>query len=156
MLAGLNEAQAVRYVAALRAGQRLALSVDGGSVELAPDEVLIQTEPKAGYAIASEGGVTVALDTVLTPELEAEGLAREVIRRIQDLRKSAGFNIADHIVTTYRASPRLAAAMATWAGTIAAETLSDTFSESAEPSGQVVERFQFDGEELVVGLRTST
>jgi isoleucyl-tRNA synthetase len=155
-LAGLNEAQAVRYVAALRAGQRLALSVDGGSVELAPDEVLIQTEPKAGYAIASEGGVTVALDTVLTPELEAEGLAREVIRRIQDLRKSAGFNIADHIITTYRASPRLAAAMAAWAETIAAETLSDTFSESAEPAGQVVERFQFDGEEVVVGLRTST
>jgi isoleucyl-tRNA synthetase len=115
--------------------------------------VLVQTEPRAGFAIASEGGVTVALDTALTPELEQEGLAREVIRRIQDLRKSAGFNIADRIETTYRASPRLAQAITAYAETIAAETLSDALEESEAPAGKAVESFEFDGEELMLALQ---
>ena len=57
----------------------------------------------------------VALDTALTPELRAEGLAREVVRRIQDLRKSGGFDIADRVVTYYSASPELAGAINTYA-----------------------------------------
>ncbi len=151
-LAAADQATASQYVATLRAGQSLRLNLEGGAVELASDEVLIETEPRSGYAIAREGEMTVALDTALTPELEAEGLVREVIRRIQDLRKTAGFNIADRIITTYRASPRLAAAIAAHAASIAVETLSESLSEILEPSGEAVENFRFEGEELVVGL----
>ncbi|MEN4101124.1 MAG: class I tRNA ligase family protein, partial [Anaerolineaceae bacterium] len=84
------------------AGQPVVLEIDGQRVELSPEEILVQTEPVAGLAVASERGITVALDTNLTQELRAEGLAREVVRRIQAMRKEAGFNIDDRIHTYYQ------------------------------------------------------
>jgi isoleucyl-tRNA synthetase len=68
-----------------------------GEFELAPDEILVTPQPREGFAIASEGGVVVALDTHVSPELKQEGQAREVVRRVQDLRKTAGFEISDRI-----------------------------------------------------------
>ncbi|MCP4529702.1 MAG: class I tRNA ligase family protein, partial [Delftia sp.] len=93
--------------AALEAGQSLTLEVEGQAIELAPDEVLVQTHAREGLAVLSESGVTVALDTELTPELAAEGLAREVVRRVQTLRKDADFDLDDRIVTTYETDAEL-------------------------------------------------
>jgi isoleucyl-tRNA synthetase len=108
----------------LRAELPLQLSVEGDEVELAPEEVLVQEQPQEGLAVASERAVTVAVDTVLTPDLVAEGLAREVIRRVQNLRKEAGFNLDDRIVTAYQVEGELADAIEAWSDHIAAETLS--------------------------------
>ncbi len=69
--------------------------------ELAPSEVLVSHEGEAGHAVAREAGLVVALDTALTPELEAEGLARELAHKLNDLRKEAGLDIADRIVVRY-------------------------------------------------------
>ncbi len=69
--------------------------------ELRPEEVLVSHEGEAGHAVARESGLVVALDTALTPELEAEGLARELAHKLNDLRKEAGLDIADRIVLRY-------------------------------------------------------
>ena len=134
--------------AALEAGGSLTLDVAGQTVELTPDEVLVQTQAREGLAVLSEGGVTVALDTTLTPELVAEGLAREVVRRVQTMRKDAGFQLDDHIVTRYETGGELGDVIAGWAGYIQAETLSDelvpgppgesAYSESYEVAGHAL------------------
>jgi isoleucyl-tRNA synthetase len=139
--------------AALEAGQALALSVDGQPVELAPAEVLVQTEARAGLAVLSEGGVTVALDTTLTPELLAEGLAREVVRRVQTLRKEADFQLDDRIVTTYETDAELSAVVAAWADYIRAETLSDALLAGPPQEGARSESHEVDGHPLTLGVR---
>jgi len=120
-LSALDPLAAVRR---LRAGLPLLIEVEGETIELLPDEVLVREEPAEGLAVASEKGVTVAVDTVITPELLSEGLAREVVRRIQNLRKEADFELDDRIVTVYQAEGELAEAIEAWRDFIAAETLS--------------------------------
>ena len=100
--AALQSADSFAVAHAVRSGQSVTL----GEFELAPDEILVTPQPREGFAIASESGVVVALDTHVTPELKQEGQAREVVRRVQDLRKTAGFEISDHIVLTYQAEAK--------------------------------------------------
>ena len=110
--------------AKLHAGENLTLELDGQTIELTPDEVVIQTHAAGGYAIASDRGVTVAVDTTITPVLAQEGLARDVVRLIQVLRKTAGFSLDDRVVVTYQAhDDELSAAIAAFADYIMAETL---------------------------------
>ncbi len=122
--AALAALDAVPSVRRLRAGLPLTVSVGGEDVQLAPEEVLIREEPRQGLAVVSERGVTVAVDVAITPELASEGLARDVIRRIQNLRKVAGFELDDRILTTYEADAELSAAIDEWRERIAGETLS--------------------------------
>jgi isoleucyl-tRNA synthetase len=120
----LETVDADAAVARLHAGQNLALDIDGRTVELSPDEVLIQTHAAGGYAIASERGVTVAVDTAITPELTQEGLARDVVRLIQVLRKKSGLNLDDRIRVSFDTrDEELAQAIMTHSDYIAKETL---------------------------------
>ncbi len=154
-LAATDPSEAVRT---LRAGNPLRLSLEGETVELAPDEVLIQTRPRSGMAVAAERGVTVAVETTLTPELEAEGLAREVVRRVQTLRKEAGLNLDDRIVTLYQADDRLAAVIARWRDYIQGETLSVELVGDALPAelpaeGAAQGEYTVNGHRLVLAIR---
>jgi isoleucyl-tRNA synthetase len=149
-LAALDSMAAVQR---LRAELPLRLKIGDKEVELAPGEVLVQEEPQEGLAVASERGVTVAMDVVLSPELIAEGLAREVIRRVQNLRKEAGFNLDDRITTTYQAEDELAEAIETWQEHIAAETLSVEFVAGPPSEGTAVSEDQVDGRSLRLGVR---
>ncbi len=79
------------------AGETIVVQVDCQPFELQADEVLVETSSPAGYAVAEDGGVLVALDTTLTDELRLEGAARDLVRVVQDARKDAGFEIADRI-----------------------------------------------------------
>ncbi|RME35649.1 MAG: hypothetical protein D6793_07025 [Thermoflexia bacterium] len=137
----------------VQAGLPVHLTVDGEEVELAPEEVLVQEKPQEGLAVASERGVTVAVDVVLTPELRAEGLAREVVRRIQNLRKEAGFELDDRIVTVYGAGGELAEAMAAWREYIAAETLSVELRAGEPEPDMAVAEDRVDGHPLRLGIR---
>jgi isoleucyl-tRNA synthetase len=94
--------------------------------ELAPNEVLVSHEGEAGHAVARESGLVVALDTALTPELEAEGLARELAHKLNDLRKEAGFDIADRIALRYDGD--IAAVVERYRDAIAEETLASSVS----------------------------
>jgi isoleucyl-tRNA synthetase len=136
----------------LRSGGSLELGVDGQTVALAPADVLINPQPRAGFAVRAEGDYVVALDTTITPELRAEGWAREAVRRIQDLRKTGGFEISDRIVTYYTASPKLAQAFAAYAQYLKDETLSVKLVEGPAPEGAALADDEFDGEKLALGL----
>jgi len=136
----------------VRAGQSLTLNVNGTHIELASSDVLVTPQPKPGFAVASEGGLVVALDTTLTPDLAAEGLAREFVRRVQDLRKSAEFDIADHIRVYCAATPKLASAVEQFRKYIMGETLADEMCAGAAPAGAATVDDAFDGEKLTVGI----
>jgi len=156
VMAGLQAALAAqdasRVAAQARAGQALALDVNGARVELAPGDVLVTPQPKPGFAVASEGGLVVALDTTLTPDLVAEGLAREFVRRIQDLRKSAEFDIADRIRIHYTATPKLARALEQFRDYIMGETLADEMSADPAPANAATLDDTFDGEKVTIGV----
>jgi len=108
--------------------------------------------PREGLVVAGEDGIVVAVDTHLTPELVNEGLAREVVRRLNDLRKAAGMNLNDRIATSYQATPTLAAAIQAFADYICGETLS-TELQAADPVEGQSATDTFDGESLTIGIR---
>jgi isoleucyl-tRNA synthetase len=138
---------------ALLAGKPITVSYDGKQAELTGAEVEVKVHPVEGYAVAQEMQVLAALDVRLTDDLVAEGLAREFIRRVQTMRKDAGFEVSDRVATTYKASPKLAKAVEQFADLIKAETLTTDLKEAKKPTGSKVEEHTFDGETLAVGVR---
>jgi len=149
-LAAVNPAAVVHQV---QAGEAVALTVDNDQIELTPEEVLIRTHPAAGLAVATEKGVTVAVDTGITPELRTEGLARELVRRIQVMRKEAGFNIEDRITTYSLAEGALADAVTMWADYIKAETLSLDLVTAAPPPESYSETHTIEGMTITLGVK---
>jgi isoleucyl-tRNA synthetase len=139
--------------ARLAAGESLEVRVDGEVLRIDPGEVEVRVEARQGFAAAADGAYVVAVPTDLSPELEAEGLAREFIRRVQELRKQSGFDIADRIELEYRASDRLGRALAEHAELVSTETLASSFGPADRPSGEAVAEFAFEGETAHVGLR---
>ena len=98
------------------------------AITITPADVDIASDDIPGWQVASAGAVTVALDTTLTPELEAEGAARELVNRIQRIRKDIGLDVTDRIAVAYDAPPALANAAAANAAYIRAEILADYFA----------------------------
>jgi isoleucyl-tRNA synthetase len=145
-----------RWALALQRGESVTVEVGGAVFEVTPQEVEVKQQSAAGYAIAQEGGYLAALETALTEELVLEGFAREVVRRVQTMRKEADFNIADTIHLRYTASERLSRAIALWADYIRSETLSDSLEAGAASDGFFQQEFTFDGETLVVGVRRAS
>jgi isoleucyl-tRNA synthetase len=117
--------------------------------------VLVSTHPKEGLAVAADKLLTVAVDAALTPELKAEGLAREIVRRIQSMRKDAGFNIEDRIHTYYLASGVIAGAVVNWSDTLRAETLSTKLEAGEPPQGAYVEQHTIEGQPITLGVLRS-
>jgi len=99
-------------------------SVLMGGATLAPDEVEIQATPRPGTAVAHDEGLVVVIDTELTPELRAEGDARELQRAIQDARKEAGVDLDDEVVVQVEASEAVQAVLEPYIGSVATETRS--------------------------------
>ena len=102
----------------------LTLDIDGTPIPITPADILLQRTPKPGLAVASEADLVVALDTNLTPELVSEGLARELVNRIQNLRKDTSLEVTDRIHLTLHADPALLSAAETHRTFIQSETLS--------------------------------
>ncbi|MBN1878133.1 MAG: isoleucine--tRNA ligase [Anaerolineae bacterium] len=152
----LEKLAAAAAVACLQAGEKLHLTLaDSSEVTLEPEEVLVQSQAREGYGVAGEGGLVVALDTAVTPELEREGLAREIVRRVQDLRKQADYDLTDRIVVQYRAVGKLAEAMTAQAKVIAAEVLADVLEAVDTPAGDVVTEVDVEGDAVVLAVKRS-
>ncbi|HIE04443.1 MAG TPA: isoleucine--tRNA ligase, partial [Candidatus Latescibacteria bacterium] len=132
-------------------GRRVPLDLDGRKVELLPEEVLVEMEPKEGLKVLEEDGYVLALDTLITEELKDEGLARELVRRIQNLRKKAGLNVTDRIVLSYRAPERLKRALKRFGDYVMAETLCLEMREG-EPEGEASSSENVDGLEVQLGI----
>ena len=109
--------------------------VDGETVVLQPDDVIITQAPRSGWAVAADAGETVALEVTITPELRREGLAREVIRLIQDERKNAGLDVSDRISLCWQAADdELGAALTEYGAMIAREVLAVDYAQG-RPDG---------------------
>jgi isoleucyl-tRNA synthetase len=140
-LARLDPAEVAAQV---EAGQPVSVTLPGedAPVELQPGELVVETREREGFAVAQEGGLVVALDTELDDQLLQEGLARDLVRIINDMRKSADFEVSDRITTYYRlegpddANRKLVAgALAGYKDYIQAETLTSSLLEGEPADG---------------------
>jgi isoleucyl-tRNA synthetase len=126
------------------------VQVDG--LVLEPDEVNIRLEAVAGYAVSQDGGLVVALDTTLTPDLVAEGRARVMVHRVQMLRKDAGLNVEDRIELEYAGDSELERVLGQHSEYVKRETLATRLEAVESPSGYEW-RGEVDGLPLHIGLR---
>jgi isoleucyl-tRNA synthetase len=137
---------------ALLTGNPLEVKAGGETFHIISEEVEVKALAKEGFAVAEDGAYVAALVTTLTPELVAEGMAREFVRRVQDLRKTADLDVADRIELFVEASAGLKTAVETHADYIKAETLTVKLSFAAAPANAAVVEDTFEGETLKVGL----
>jgi len=108
---------------------------------------------KPGYEVVSEGGHSVAISKEIPPELVAEGVAREIVRRLQTMRRSAGFDIADHIVTYYQGDDYIKQVMADFADYIRQETLSRELVDGVPEEDAFTERHNLSGHDISLGVK---
>jgi isoleucyl-tRNA synthetase len=118
-----NASDVRSWARTLLAGGNVTLTLDGETYEVTPAECEVKQSSSDGYGVAEENGYLVALDTTLTEALVMEGLAREVVRRVQSTRKDADFEIEDNIAVVYSATDKLAKAIEQFADYIKDETL---------------------------------
>jgi len=137
---------------ALLADGKLSLSVDGVDYEIQHDEVEVKSLAREGFAVAEEGSYVAALVTELTPELVAEGMAREFVRRLQDFRKESGLDVADRIRVYLQASPTLREAILYHHEYITGETLAVELSFAVAPENARFISDTFDGETITIAL----
>jgi isoleucyl-tRNA synthetase len=136
----------------LMSGQTLKAAVDGMEYDILSEEVEVKAHAKEGFAVAEEGAYVAALVTELTTELVQEGLAREFVRRVQDLRKSAELDVADRIELFVEASAGLKSAVEAHREYITTETLTSRLQFVNPPGEASVVEDSFDGETVKVGL----
>ena len=123
------------------------------SVSLLPGEVIVEAEAKPGYSLASDAGYTVAVTTEVGPELALEGLARELVHLVQNMRRSAGFGISDRIVTYYHGPEKLDEVVAKHGGYIRQETLSRELVNAAPGEGAHTESHEVNGLRTILGVK---
>ena len=121
----LEQLDAAEAAATLEAGGSVEVPLEGGSVQLDGEALELRIRGQEGYAVSRAGGEVVALDLELDDDLRARGMAREVVRQVQDLRKASGLKVDDHIVLTLAGLSDLAAMHAA----IGAEVLADRVVE---------------------------
>ena len=114
----------------LDAEGKLSLTVEGQTIEVERTDVDIISEDMPGWTVANEGALTVALDLEITPELKNEGIAREIVKRIQTFRKESGFEITDRINIVLEENESTSAAISTFGNYIASQVLADSITTS--------------------------
>jgi isoleucyl-tRNA synthetase len=150
-VAALDAGAAVRR---LRAGEPLTLDVAGETVTLTAEELIVDTQPLPGLAVAADKAVTVAVDAVITRDLEREGLVRDLIRHVQSLRRDADYQMDDRIaVGLLGLDGELAEAVAQFRDLLCAETLCVDLSLAAGGEWDVVKALKVGGVEVEVGVR---
>jgi isoleucyl-tRNA synthetase len=132
-------------------GDSVEVIVGGEPLTIGPGDVQLLHDVRSGLGVASEGGVTVALELEVTPELRREGVARELVRMIQDARKAAGLEVTDRIALAVGTSGEPADALAAYQGEIAAETLAVTVTADGGDGFRL--EGMLDGTPVVVTLR---
>ena len=133
-------------IAELESAGRLTLDLNGTPAEIEAAEVEIYSEDIPGWVVANEGVLTVALDVTVTEELRREGIARELVSKIQNIRKSSGFEISDRIAVTLSSNENSDAAIEEHKAYICNQVLADSLTIAEVAEGTALE---FDGFELV-------
>ncbi|MDO4493314.1 MAG: isoleucine--tRNA ligase [Clostridia bacterium] len=148
-LAGEGVGDAV--VAATENGGTYTAVVEGVTISLSREDVLVSTQQKAGLVSATDNGLTIVLDTNLTPELIEEGFAREIVSKVQTMRKEAGFEVADHITLSWQGSEKIAEIFAKYGEGILADVLGDTLVAGAADG--YVKEWNVNGENVTLGVK---
>ncbi len=151
--AHLGEMDGNDVVDAFARGEEVSFEIDGTQVVLAKDDVLTEPMQKPGYTAMEDRGVTVVLDTNLTEELIREGYAREVISKLQTMRKEAGFEVTDRIHVTYEGSDELAAALEAFQDMITRTTLALSLKRSAPEDGAAAKEWDINGQKATLGVQ---
>ena len=122
-------------ISSLEKGEEVKISLDGEEIAITNRDVEIVSTEIKGWLVETEEGVTVAIDTELTDDLIAEGLAREFVNRVQNMRKEAGFEVTDRIIVSYSGSDKLIEAVDKFKNYITNEILADSFSSNSLNNG---------------------
>ncbi len=131
----------------------LSLTIDDETVDLNEGDIDIVSEGIEGWLVGQESGVTVALDTVIDEDLKREGLARETVNRIQNMRKSANYDVSDRISISLQGSDEILDAIRIHEQWIRNETLGMELDVAPDPVGDLVSQFDIDQEKLTIGVR---
>ncbi|MGZ5373970.1 MAG: isoleucine--tRNA ligase [Aeromicrobium sp.] len=129
--AAIAGADAAALAVSLAGTGKAAVDMDGTTIELSPDDVIISERPREGWSVVNDQGETVALDLELDDDLRHAGLAREAIRAIQEARKSSGFDVSDRIALSWTATGDMAEALHAHLPEIADEVLATSTEETA-------------------------
>ena len=139
-------------IAAIEAAEQTTLEVAGESVVVSPADFDITSEDMPGWLVASEGKLTVALDVTVTEELRKEGVARELVNRIQNARKDSGLEVTDRITVEIEHKEELVGAIESYGEFIGQQTLARSVVLSAEPQGAMVVESEIDDQPLKIAL----
>jgi len=138
----------------LEADGRIGISVDGREETLKREELLVEEVEKEGFSVETQGDRAVGISTVVGEELHREGLARELVHKVQNLRKEAGFEIEDTIAANLAGGGTLAEVVREFAGFFQAETLCRELTFNSEPPASgVTSPVAIDGNSLEVTIR---
>ncbi len=148
VLRGLGQEDASR----LLSGESVEVLIDGQPVEVLAEEAEVESVPREGYSVVEEPGLMVGVSTEITEELGREGLARDIVRRIQALRKEADFDIDDMIETYYVGDPEVEDVFEAEGEYISTETLSKVLQRGEPPRGAHAGEFDIDGLKMKLGL----
>ena len=140
------------FVESLAQGDPLTIAVEGEPIVLLASELELIVSPKAGYSTAAEGPYLAALVIELSAQLRHEGLAREFVRRVQELRKQAGFEVDDRVHVQHASTPELAAAVEAHRDFIASETLALSLDPVEHPTGEAAAEYEFESQRVRLGL----
>ena len=147
ILANLNGSAAKKE---LDANGFLTIELNDGKINLLPEELLIDMSQKEGYVSQTDHGVTVVLDTNLTPALLEEGFVREIISKVQTMRKEAGFEVTDHITVYEDGNDKIKEIMTKYADEIKNDVLADDMCLDAE--GGYSKEWDINGEKVRLGV----
>lgn len=144
----VNKMNGAEVMAKLSAGENICLTVEGTEVEFGIDDVLVETLQKDGFVSDSDASYTVVLDTNLTDELIEEGFVREILSKIQTMRKDSGFEVQDNISVSYCGSDKIDAIIKANKAEISAQALAVSI-ENAENDGK---DWNINGEKVKIAI----
>jgi isoleucyl-tRNA synthetase len=148
----LTQLDAAAVARSVARAESICVEAGGQRLELEPAALLVESAAATGFACAEEGGYLVGLDTVLTDELVQEGLARELVRTIQEARKQAGLNVSDRIVLEVEGNPAIMAALAAHRDYVGTETLASRWERPADPQAFVSNQHDLGAASWVIRL----
>jgi isoleucyl-tRNA synthetase len=136
----------------LKEHQRVRVKVDNNVITILPEEFEVHVKPKEDYEVVGEEDIIVGVYTKITDDLKKEGLAREIVRRIQNQRKEARFAIADNIKIYYEAESILTEVFETYEKYIAAETLATSVNQAEIPNEAYISHYKIEEKPMKIGV----
>ncbi|MBR4305246.1 MAG: isoleucine--tRNA ligase, partial [Ruminiclostridium sp.] len=141
----------LKAMSQIRQGGVMTLTLSDGDVMIAEEDLLIEEKQKEGYAVISDRGYTVVLDTTLTPELIEEGFVREIVSKIQSMRKDAGFEVMDHITIYCDGNDKVAEILTRNSAEISDDTLAENIVTGSVDGYNA--QWDINGENVTLGVK---